>query len=352
LEMGCGSSMVYLQYREINDHYGSYQEVTKALRGYGMNSTQLIIGVDFTKSNDAKGAHSFGGKPLHLLKGKATQKNPYQDVLSIIGNQLAEFDTDQLFPVYGFGDTVTGGSYLFSFEQYDEPCKGLGQVMKRYDAITQGVVMSGPTSFAPLVRQAIKIVRETNEHNILLIVCDGWVSESERKATEDAISEASHYPLSIVVVGVGDGPWDLMEKYDDTLRNRRFDNFQFVDYNTVFKEYPGDARHLALACHCLMEVPAQYNAAKMLGYFNPNREQPKFVEPPTPYGPPDNPNPGDPSHGILPNWTPVYDSNHKTFFYMNKRTNERVWGRPVDAHALINGTLYDSPTLPNAIEDY
>jgi len=165
------------------------------------------------------------------------------------------------------------------------------------------------------------------------------------KATEDAIAEASLYPLSIVVVGVGDGPWELMEKYDDSLRNRKYDNFQFVDFNTVFRQYPGDARHLALACHCLMEVPAQYNAAKMLGYFNPKRVPPKFVEPPMPYGPPDNPNPGDPSHGLIPGWTPVYDSEHKTFFYMDKKTNQRVWGRPVDAHALINGTLHDPPPM-------
>ena len=46
---------------------------------------------------------------------------------------------------------------------------------------------------------------------------------TNRAHTEAAIIRASELPLSIILVGVGDGPWDAMDDFDDNLENRKFD---------------------------------------------------------------------------------------------------------------------------------
>jgi len=245
----------------ILDNYNSLEEVVTALRKAGLESSDMIIGIDFTKSNTWQGQRTFGGQCLHAL---GQRMNPYQEVIQIMGQTLSNFDDDDMIPVYGFGDATTGDKGVFQITgtgPYGE-CHTHNQVLQRYTQEVQRRTLSGPTNFAPVINQAINIVQRERSYHILIIIADGAVTAKQK--TADAIVRASNYPLSIVVIGVGDGPWDLMEEFDDELPERKFDNFQFVNWNEVKENARSEA---AFALAALMEIPDQYRIIGKLGYL-------------------------------------------------------------------------------------
>jgi len=247
------------QFMAIADRFQTLEEVQEGLRNSGLESSNLIIGIDFTKSNTWNGKKTFAGKCLHHIE--PDKVNPYQEVIWIMGQTLAVFDDDNLIPVYGFGDITTKDKTVFPFFQDGRPANGFEEVLSRYDEITPHVALSGPTSFAPLIREAIKIVQQAKSYHILIIIADGQVDNV--RDTTAAIVEASRYPLSIVTIGVGDGPWDLMEEFDDKIPQRQYDNFQFVPFYTTMEK--AENREVTFSVAALQEIPDQYSAIKRLG---------------------------------------------------------------------------------------
>jgi len=241
----------------IGNNYKTYGEIQAALRESGLENSNLILGIDYTKSNMWTGQKTFAGHSLHDILPNCL--NPYQTVISILGKTLAGFDEDNLIPAYGFGDITTSDKAVFPLLS-DRYCKGFEEVLECYKVITPAVTLSGPTSFAPIIHEAIRIVQKQKSYHILIIIADGQVTNV--KSTVDAIVECSNYPISIILVGVGDGPWDTMIEFDDELPQRKFDNFQFVNFHEIMTKYDGD--ELIFAREALMEIPDQFKAIRQL----------------------------------------------------------------------------------------
>ncbi len=74
-------------------------------------------------------------------------------------------------------------------------------------------------------------------YHILLLLTDGAINDMN--ATKDLIVECAKYPLSIIIVGVGNANFSLMNELDGdevVLRNTRGepssrDIVQFVEFN-------------------------------------------------------------------------------------------------------------------------
>ena len=246
----------------FKDRFHSYSDLEKGLRDAGLESSNLIIGIDFTRSNSWNGGGAyFLDKNLHSM---SFQPNLYQQVITIIGKTLEVFDDDKLIPAYGFGDLSTKDKNVFPFlvdsqSGFEIPCYTFSNVLQMYNNIANDIAlgkiqMSGPTSFAPLINKAIEIVQKENSYHILLIVCDGAIDNKQE--TINAIIRASKFPLSIICIGVGKADFSIMEEFDDMIPERDFDNFQFVDFYKVMKDC--ENQEVEFARQAMQEIPDQY----------------------------------------------------------------------------------------------
>ncbi|KAG6516719.1 hypothetical protein ZIOFF_027192 [Zingiber officinale] len=237
---------------------------------------------------------SFGRRSLHHI---GDTHNPYEQAISIIGRTLSAFDEDNLIPCFGFGDASTHDQGVFSFYPDGRPCNGFQDALQRYRELVPHLRLAGPTSFAPLIEMAMTIVEQSGgQYHVLVIIADGQVTRSvdthsghlssQEQKTVDAIVKASGFPLSIILVGVGDGPWDMMKEFDDNIPARAFDNFQFVNFTEIMsRNIPQPRKEAAFALAALMEIPSQYKATLELGILGrQSGKSPQKVPLPPPNG--------------------------------------------------------------------
>lgn len=232
----------------------------------------LITAIDFTASNK----NPSDPTSLHFLGNQGI--NQYSSCIRAVCEILCPYDTDQLFPIYGFGAKINGQidhSFPLTFNpQY--PCvKGLDGIMHAYHSALTKIEFSGPTLFAPIIRLASSMAHQNyladRTYTILLIVTDGVINDLQD--TTDAIVDAGTIPLSIIIVGVGNADFatmDVLDADDVPLVSRSGkkmvrDLVQFVPFNN-FK----DLHYSALAANVLEEVPRQLVEWAKLNGIRPN----------------------------------------------------------------------------------
>jgi hypothetical protein len=221
---------------------------------------------ELAKTNPELAALSASAPPNLSTEEETYILNPYQQVIRIIGQTLHSFDDENKIYAFGFGDKKSTDATITPFHPKKAACEGFEEVIHCYNDMLHHVELSGPTSFVATIKETIRIVKQTKKYTILIIITDGVVDDAE--ASGQAIVEASNYPISIVCIGVGDGPFKTMEEFDDELPTRQFDNFQFVDFDKVINNAHVENKAATFAMQALMEIPEQYKAIKKLGLRN------------------------------------------------------------------------------------
>ncbi|CAL1612957.1 unnamed protein product [Knipowitschia caucasica] len=245
---------------------------------YVMGGCQInfTVGVDFTGSNgDPRSPQS-----LHYMSPDGT--NQYLKALWSVGQVVQDYDSDKLFPAFGFGAKLppefkaAHHDFALNFNPTNPYCQGIEGIVEAYRRVIPQVRLSGPTNFSPIISHVASIASGAATHNtaaqyfVLLILTDGEITDLDQ--TRDAIVRSSTLPLSIIIVGVGPADFSamkLLDGDDGVLRSTsgekvHRDIVQFVPFRD-FEEAP----LAALAQSVLAEVPSQ-----LVSYFKMRGIQP------------------------------------------------------------------------------
>lgn len=254
------------------------------LRG-GMQ-VSLIVCIDFTGSNgDPRDSRS-----LHF-RDPTGEFNQYERVISHVGSIVAEYDSDQKFPVWGFGGSVNSQtSHCFPLGPYGgQECVGIHGILQAYAAAFSYVTLSGPTYFAEIFEAANRIAAEGcsstfQNYYMVLVLTDGVINDLQK--TIDVIVKSTDKPLSFIIVGIGGADFSAMENLDGDIHPLKSstgvvskrDIVQFVPYAKFAKEGLG-----SLARELLAEVPGQVTGFMRSQGYSPLPPR-QFVAAPHPLG--------------------------------------------------------------------
>uniref|UniRef100_A0A7S2ZU96 C2 domain-containing protein n=3 Tax=Rhodosorus marinus TaxID=101924 RepID=A0A7S2ZU96_9RHOD len=185
----------------------------------GGHQIELSVAVDFTASN---GNPALKTSLHHVSDGR---KNDYERSIIAVGQLLANYDSDNQIPAYGFGaklpDSPKSSNSCFNLNgsATDPNCLGSDGVLQAYYSALGRAKLSGPTVFSEVIRTVAADARENERtealsYSILLIITDGAISSSDLQATIHEIVQASALPMSIVIVGVGNADFSTMDVLD------------------------------------------------------------------------------------------------------------------------------------------
>ncbi|GAB1603194.1 copine-3-like isoform X2 [Argonauta hians] len=258
---------------------------------FGGMQINFTVAIDFTGSNgDPRSSSS-----LHYID--PFRPNHYMQAIRSVGNICQDYDSDKLFPAFGFGARIpplmkVSHEFPLNFNMSNPHCAGIDGVLTAYQTCLHQVQLYGPTNAAPIIyhtarfalqAQEAEATRGADSYFILLMLTDGVLSDMGE--TKSAIVYASNLPMSLIIVGVGNADFTDMDVLDSDNCLLRAPNGKVAKRDIVqfvpFREFY-HATSIELARHVLAEVPRQVE-----GYYKMRGLKPKV--------PPQRPNPMDPS---------------------------------------------------------
>jgi hypothetical protein len=124
---------------------------------HGGMSMSFVVSIDFTGSN----GNPQSPDSLHYINPRVP--NQYEQAISSVGSIVQDYDSDKMFPVYGFGARIPPNgqvSHMFpaNWNGQNPFVNRVEGILQVYKSCIPQVQLYGPTNFAPTIRVCYLII--------------------------------------------------------------------------------------------------------------------------------------------------------------------------------------------------
>ena len=157
---------------------------------------------------------------------------------------MQNYDSDQKFPVFGFGGKLPGESkashcFALNGDIFNPEVIGVQGILNAYHKSINVCGLFGPTYFTPVLQQInghmqVKSADQSQysqKYQILMIITDGDIQDLQTSI--DEIVAASSQPLSIIIIGVGNGEFTIMDNLDADTKPLFSDKFKIYQTRDI-----------------------------------------------------------------------------------------------------------------------
>jgi len=222
----------------------------------------VLIGIDFSDSQKriekAQSTH---------FKTSEDDLTQYQAGLNGLFNLLYNLNGSQGIPMYGFGGIKASSSsksrkdneiacFPLNGNSSDPKIQSLDGAIEAYN---QNILnnLGGQSNLSEIIQKAISIaaynqLQDSKEYVVLVLLTDGVIHDIEN--TLNSLIEAANVPLSVIMIGMGDGDFESFENLDSQLglfETARRDYVSFI----VYRDYEEDLNKLKNKL--VQEIPEQ-----------------------------------------------------------------------------------------------
>uniref|UniRef100_A0A914V9Y5 Copine C-terminal domain-containing protein n=1 Tax=Plectus sambesii TaxID=2011161 RepID=A0A914V9Y5_9BILA len=180
---------------------------------YIISGTQLhfVTAVDFSQPNQ---------NPFcTIIEDKLELMSEIENSVRAIGRIVRDYSDSKLFPAFGFGASVPDQKaksthFNLNLNGATPLCRGLDGIINACSEAGVKVIPDYKANFAPIVNTVVEITKSAGmrgmHYFVLTIFTRGAIADVEE--TIKSLEVASTFPLSIIIVGIGDSNCDQLNR--------------------------------------------------------------------------------------------------------------------------------------------